>query len=274
MMRNAILIARHKFLIVALRAAIACSVFAAAATGSAQEAAENWGNDAARNALQDGSYPWYDSETDDLNPLTVDPKPEPAEAKEWQIDFPEIEGPDWNWNLNMAGFWEGMQWVIWGLMIGLLIGVLIYFIRSVVRDGFGFQRRSAPTTDTASREAEQIENLPFAVERPRADLLAEARHHYENGDYGRAIVYLFSYQLVHLDKHQLIRLAKGKTNRQYLRELGSPRNKIRTTLQQTMISFEDVFFGNHRLEKQAFEACWNRLEEFHQGVQQLAPATA
>ena len=34
------------------------------------------------------------------------------------------------------------------------------------------------------------------------------------------MIYLFSHQLVQLDRHQIIRLAKGKTNRQYLREVG------------------------------------------------------
>ena len=237
---------------------------------SAQESAENWGDVTAKKALQDGNYPWYDGAADDLNPISVDPQVAPAEAREWEVDFPEwdIQGPNW----NATGFWEAVQWIIWGVMIALLIGMLIYFIRSFVRDGFGFKLRSETTSDIAAQEAEQIENLPFPVERPRKDLLAEARHHYENGDYGRAIIYLFSYQLVHLDKHHLIRLAKGKTNRQYLRELGSPRSPLRNTLQQTMVSFEEVFFGNHSLDKQAFEACWRELDEFHQGVQQVAPA--
>lgn len=235
-----------------------------------QELEENWGNVTAKKALQDGSYPWYDDEADDLNHLSVEPQMAPPEAKEWEVDFPEwdIQSPNW----NTTGFWEGVQYLIWGVMIALLVAVLVYFIRSFIRDGFQFKLRGETKTDSVTSEAEQIENLPFPVAKPRTDLLAEARHHYENGDYGRAIIYLFSYQLVHLDKHQLIRLAKGKTNRQYLREVGSPRSTIRNTLQQTMISFEEVFFGKHNLEKKAFEACWHRLEEFHQSVQRLAPA--
>ncbi len=77
----------------------------------------------------------------------------------------------------------------------------------------------------------------------RLDLLAEARRHYQAGNYGAAIVYLFSFQLVQLDKRQIIRLAKGKTNRQYLREVG-PRAALLRLVEQTMVAFEDVFFGN------------------------------
>ena len=61
------------------------------------------------------------------------------------------------------------------------------------------------------------------------------------GNYGEAIIYLFSYQLVRLDRSQLIRLAKGKTNRQYLGELQSA-SPLKRMLAQSMSSFEDVFF--------------------------------
>jgi hypothetical protein len=89
-------------------------------------------------------------------------------------------------------------------------------------------------------------------------------------------MYLFSYQLVHLDKHHLIRLAKGKTNRQYLRELRAQNEEsdgqgLRGILRRTMIAFEDCFFGDHAIEKNRFEACWQRLDDFHKTVQQLMP---
>ena len=42
-------------------------------------------------------------------------------------------------------------------------------------------------------------------------------------------------------------------------------------LRQTMIAFEDCFFGDHAIEKKRFEACWQRLDDFHKTVQQLMP---
>lgn len=107
-----------------------------------------------------------------------------------------------------------------------------------------------------------MENLPFPVKRPQADLLGETRWHYEQGNFGEAIIYLFSYELVQLDTHHLIRLAKGKTNRQYLRELKAD-SSLRAILRQTMLTFEDVFFGHYELSRERFEACWRRLDEFH-----------
>ncbi len=37
-----------------------------------------------------------------------------------------------------------------------------------------------------------------------------------------------------------------------------------------MLAFEDVFFGHYQLTRERFEACWHRLDEFHQLV--TAPA--
>ena len=58
-----------------------------------------------------------------------------------------------------------------------------------------------------------------------------------------------------------IRLTKGKTNRQYLREVGA-RISLRQLVEQTMIAFEDAFFGRHPLDQTRFESCWFRLGEF------------
>ena len=72
--------------------------------------------------------------------------------------------------------------------------------------------------DDADR-VDRVEALPFRVPRQATDLLSEARRQYEKGNYNEAIVYLFSHQLVELDRQHLIHLARGKTNRQLVREL-------------------------------------------------------
>jgi hypothetical protein len=115
--------------------------------------------------------------------------------------------------------------------------------------------------------------LPFQLKRPTGDFLSEARRLYEAGQYSEAIVYLFSYQLVALDKRHVIHLAKGKTNRQYLRETRS-RESLKQILHKTMISFEDVFFGHHELSRERFEESWRELDEFHQQLEQVELAAA
>src|SRR5205085_7986620 len=111
------------------------------------------------------------------------------------------------------------------------------------------------------RDADRVEALPFKVRAATTDFLAEARRLYDGGQYSEAIIYLFSHELVELDRHQVIHLAKGKTNRQYLRETRT-RPLIAGLLESTMVAFEDAFFGNKQLSRDAFERSWARLNEF------------
>jgi len=120
--------------------------------------------------------------------------------------------------------------------------------------------QEAEQSDTVD-DKRRIEALPAPVGRKRTDLIDAARQYYQEGNYAEAIIYLFSYQLVELDKGQLIRLAKGKTNRQYLRELGR-RLALQGLFERTMVAFEEVFFGNYAIDRARFESVWLRLGEF------------
>ena len=161
-----------------------------------------------------------------------------------------------------------MQWMAWIAIILVLAAVLALLIWVLLGREWG-KSSADETTAEDDAEADRVEALPFPVKPGRLDLLDQAREFYRQGDYGRAIVYLFSYQLVQLDKRQIIRLSKGKTNRRYLREIG-PRQTLMRLVEQTMVAFEDVFFGHRTLDRPRFESCWSRLEEF----QSLAGETA
>ena len=83
---------------------------------------------------------------------------------------------------------------------------------------------------------------------------------WNEGRFGEAILCLFGYQLVELDKHQRIRLAKGKTNRQYLREMGSG-GRLRRIVEQTMVAFEDFFFRVCLLDYEALIPAMTALKK-------------
>ena len=158
--------------------------------------------------------------------------------------------------------------LLWAGLLALL-GFLIYLlVRTYLLSHAAPEVADSPERETKT-EGDLIESLPFEVPRPQGDLLAEAKRLYEQGAYAQAIIYLFSYQLVQLDRHQAIRLSRGKTNRQYLREL-QPRPDLRGMLERTMIAFEDVFFGHYVLDRAGFERCWERLDEFHQRLSEAA----
>ncbi len=206
--------------------------------------------EAGRDALsQWGRYPWYDSSTDGLQPVEI--------VEPWNWDW-FWDWLNFNWSPNFSLTW--LQWLFWGVIV-LLLGLLTWFL---VR---AFLKRNKTTVtvfegqgESPEEERRRIEALPELV-RQRTRLLEAARRHYEEGNFNEAIIYLFSHQLICLDKNYLIRLTRGKTNRQYLRELGR-RDAIKQILADTIVAFEDVFFGGRSIGQERFERCWNRLGEF------------
>ena len=193
-------------------------------------------------------YPWYDSAKDELQPITL------PTVSRW-----------WRWLPNMRLLGEPLRILAWTLIAVLFFALLYLIVRAIVEHQAGSRQEKSDFEQVL--DADHVEALPFMAERPRHDLLGQARWHYEQDNFSEAIIYLFSYELVRLDKSAFIHLTRGKTNRQYLRELARVQ-PLRKLLERTMIGFEDVFFGSRTLDRQRFEACWNQLDEFETLVSQ------
>ena len=217
-------------------------------------------------AFADGpQLPWYDATQDTIRKVRLRPHSEPPSPQDWQRQEQaprEQTGFDWNWDLEWL--WVVLQWSVWILLAVAAIYAIWLLIQAYLR---GELRRSSGTRDVVSTSSAQadlqrLENLPVPLESDDADLLRAAERSYQAGRYSEAIVYLFSYQLIELDRHHLLQLVKGKTNRQYLRELADRQN-LRFLIEQTMIAFEDAFFGARELGADRFEACWSEVDRFH-----------
>lgn len=186
-------------------------------------------------------YPWYDKTDDGLARIElVPPRVPPSFAPR---------------ALPIGGVLQVAAW----LLIAALLASMAY---ALARYWMGMgplanrKKRNAPLADA------RIEALPEALRPAQGDLLAAARQHYAAGDYSRAVLYLFAHQLVELDRHQAIRLERGKTNRQYLRELRQQPD-LREVFALSMVAFEDVFFGRRAIQRDRCDACWqgqSRLE--------------
>lgn len=215
---------------------------------------ETTGVEEARQGLSRGGFPWYDKKSDSARPVRVDVP--------WNVG----KAPKASWGPGIS-FWELLAIIVLAIVIFALVWLLIraYLNREelVVVGDAGRVRQA--TVDDAAR----IEALPFQIRRRDIDLLAEARRLYEQGNYSEAIVYFFSYQLVEMDRHQVIRLAKGKTNRQYLRDLRR-QPMLQEIIERSMIAFEEVFFGGHELSRARFESVWHQLGQFTAFVTQQA----
>ncbi len=187
------------------------------------------------------NYPWYDSSKDTLRRIDVKQQPLSSTSS------------------GSSGSLDGLQWLGWTLIAVLLAFLAYLLIRGYLnRENSAAQGRFHQPPGTLAG-VDRLEDLPFLLEAPVDDLHSAARRAGEAGDYGRAIVYLYSHQLIELDKQQRIRLTKGKTNRQYVRELVDSA-ALSQMLRTTMIAFEDVFFGSQRLDRERFEECWSLTE--------------
>jgi hypothetical protein len=242
--------------------------------GLAQELSDSDAVAIGGDALADsGNYPWYDESTGKVRRINVAGS---ADADSANRDSKWTKQPTASTGGGVRWGWPAISWGFHYLFIFvfiLLLGIIVYLIaRAFLKDETREDAVVRRTIET-SRDVDRVQSLPIQLRKPTSDFLAEARRLYEAGDYSEAMIYLFSHELVLLDKHHVIRLAKGKTNRQYLRETRQ-RPVLRGVLEPAIIAFEDVFFGRKRLSRERFEACWNRLDEFHAELEHLERAAA
>jgi hypothetical protein len=175
-----------------------------------------------------------------------------------------------------SGFgFAGLGWALqaFGLtvLVVLIVVIAVLIVMAFLKTEIT-ESRGSKLVET-SRDVDKVQALPFQLRKPAGDFLAEARRLYEAGNFSEAVIYLYSHLLMQLDQHHVIRLAKGKTNRQYLRETRT-RPLLRDILDCTMVAFEDVFFGHHELPRKRFEECWQRVDEFHAELEKLERAAA
>ncbi len=229
---------------------------------------------AGKDALTTGNrFPWYDRKQDDVRRLNVVPRAaEEDRGTQWTA-APTNAPANTATTRRRLGFLAGfLQWAGITTLV-LLLGLLAYLIATSFLKDEVSEATSVRKVVESRRDADRVEALPFQVRAATGDFLAEASRLHQAGKYSEAIIYLFSFELVELDRHHVIRLAKGKTNRQYVRETRF-RPLLRAILETTMVAFEDAFFGNKTLSRETFERSWSRINEFRLELERQEQAAA
>jgi hypothetical protein len=224
------------------------SLFAAAPEG--EEAVES-----GKEALnQYWEYPWYDAQQDKAAPVDVKPAPPPTQYTN---------------TTSFAWIPTALMYLGWTILVLLLVAVVYFMLRAELN-------RIAllvPPPDAAGESGpinpDRVEELPFKLVQTDKDFFSTAEEYYREGDYSTAILYLYSYQLLELDRAQIIHLTRGKTNRQYLRETRR-HSAAGPLLEPTMVAFEEVFFGHHPLSRERFETCWSAMPHFKKLLSQTS----
>lgn len=214
-------------------------------------------------ALARQTLPWYDSDTGEIKPVEL-PDREAAASTDRNSVSNRIHRPKTpaGPTVNFSWDWlQGLTWVGVAVMIALVIAALVWAFLNV---SLNSEPQEAPSVLRRSR-SESVQQLPFSVDTTDDDFRSLARRAWQSGDFRQAIIWLFSHVLVTLDQSHLIRLKKGKTNRQYLQELGQ-NESLANYYQQVMLPFESTFFGDHPMPADQFQTCWDQLDAFQSEV--------
>ena len=226
--------------------------------------------DVGEKVFKEKNFPWYDANEDGVQRIELKERPGIKSSSRHTVPLKPIRSRNAKKNnfgrVNGTGaFLEGMGVIAW-LLIGVVIAVVIAGLV------WAFLRMSGEKSETENQVprrsmAESIKQLPFDLDVQSGDFRLAAQKASAANDYRNAIIYLFSHVLVSLDQKNLIRLRKGKTNRQYLSELRGFR-PLANFYQRVMVPFESTFFGDHDIQEQEFDSCWSRLDQFQQDVEQ------
>jgi hypothetical protein len=221
-----------RFVTIALTLLLASASFARAEPLGEEQAVE-----AGAEALQGPiTFPWYDAEADGIRRIDVEP---PADLKNRQSEWlrqPKQKKKKKKKQATNTAFREAL-WTFLRVLGWTAVAIAFVAIGYLLVRAFLMAETDSAGPAAASREkadprgdVDRVESLPFQLPQPQDDLLSEARRHYDAGNFAEAIIYLL--------------------------------------LRHTMLVFEDVFFGNHALERSRFESVWQELDTFHQGLEQ------
>jgi hypothetical protein len=222
---------------------------------------------AVRQALGQGSYPWYDPGTDRVRPVWA-PRMSWLKSLLDRIQrFFDAIGRFFNRagmgnmpSARIRGDWLGII-----LLSTVLIAFFVFLILLWIR------REPFAASPGASRlkpgSAELLGELPGEGLTGIDDPWAEAQRRRQAGDYAGSVIYLFAHQLLSLHRSGLIRLAPGWTGRQYVRWLRDP--VLVDSLGATLALFEEIYYGHRRPSERAFERVWSRALVFEDRRREL-----
>lgn len=222
---------------------------------------------------------WFDAKTGKITPVAARKNGIDVSDRHSSVATPDTRTNSAWWDSLSGLLSKVFSWLFEGwltilgvslVLLAILAGFLVWRYGS---NGDGFFR-SRETKDVLAHEREKakIQDLPFEIEQTAMGLLGQAAKLRAAGDYSKAIVYLFSHVLVEMDGARCIRLARGKTNRIYLRELRG-REILKSFTNQLVQAFEFAFFGKHQLSQESFEAIWQQLPVFEESLKHVERGT-
>ena len=234
--------------------------------------------------LSPNDMPWLDSKSGVILPVEFGDRQSARSTLRAEIPDAVVTGAprrggtvtrswmNWDWFGAWPWLWPALQFVFYALLI-LVVGLAAYFGYRYYRRDRELLRNERLDERLSTRTVEEsMQQLSFDVDLSKGNFCEAAEKAYQSGDLRSAMIFLFSYVLVSLDQMGHIRLRKGKTNREYLREIQGER-RLAKFYQRVMVPFEETFFGDYQLDPNDFENCWSQLGQFQRDVVQGSGGT-
>jgi hypothetical protein len=224
-------------------------------------------------ALKRGSDPvWYSPEERSLVPVTPISRNriDASDRLDRIASTNNTKTKSYSW---LTEFFEGLleffrnTWHIVLIVVLVAAVTLVVLLLVRIQNLVEAPNRQLSGTTSVATQQRKVTDLPFELDSPDIPLFQLVEQHRARGDYSKAIVYLYSLMLIELDSVGLIRLAKGKTNWTYLREL-TPRQHENAFATKVVYWFEHVFFGKQNMDAQAFESLWATFPQFNERLKE------
>lgn len=195
------------------------------------------------SSLKKRKYPWYNSSTGEFKPVSNIPeKQKPKPQTNSTLDFSLID--------------VVMRVLFWILVAVIAVWLTVLLVRAIVDIP---EKETDHLSDMPAFSQERLDLLP-EMTRGVTDFLSEAQKQAKLGDFSRAMVFYYSWQLLMLGDQEVIELESGKTNRQYLREAARNRPDLRELFTHSIRMFEDAIYGGITLLAADFQGVWNQRE--------------
>lgn len=231
-----------------------------------------------------GDTIWFDAEQDVVIAVEVKPQEDDSLNRDsrWLPQAKRVRVPDAPTATGGGLFGTGLtilNLLGWLLLVALVASaaILIAFalsksdFDSVVRPGARASRREeGPDEQTLER----IKHLPPELRRTDVNLRNESVRLMGQQEYDQAVILLYAHQLLLLDRAQLLRLHRGKTNRRYVRETRSIDRESSERLEATVQAFERSYFGRHSISADEFTRLWADNVLLEQRIEQRKQTAA
>lgn len=233
-------------------------------------------------AFRSRAIPWFDAEASEIKTPTppqqeqsavgdrnrVPPKRRKKKGQAVIKPIPNTRAPvgGGTAGTGAAGaFGTSVIYVAGAVLLVALIGLLLYGFLKLESDGGDLSR------DDSKRKRkikDHIKHLPFELDEQEGDFESFAERALRAGDYSKAVVYLFADLLVAMNDAGILRLQRGKTNRQYLNEIWDHED-IRPYYRNVMTAFEDAFFGQHEISESRAQECFAARPDFDVAIEKI-----